>query len=734
MAIGSTASGSPIDIVCTIKVFDMEHSAHLMTGRDGTSFLLEGLLSDEFHSFTIMGGILKQQYPVPVIVSTRDTIIMGHRRPSWDSLLSVVDLCSGFGGLAQGAVASGFTVQVAVDQNQKMLDLYSKVGETHLICGDVGDRKVLSEIWRHSSGAATFTSGFSCQPFSRLGDCKSHEDDRSSSLTKTLQTAYYLQAQLIILECVAPASQDGFVRNELSHFMKCTGFHCTQTELKLDHVWPCRRHRSWWILSSPDIGPVELKAWPILQNIQEVQQVIPEIRLWASNDEHQLALDEIELDAFGVNDEKHIKYMLNGKGKAPCALHAWGSQTRACPCGCRKSGFSHERLASKGLHGCLTRSAQFPDGSSVIRHLHPNEVMGLNTFDPVIDFGTDVRLTLSAVGQIACPLQAGWIFGTILERLDAMRHIPSFDPNTQIQAYRSWPLMRCRQVWPTELCLIHDQKLCEMMMFWNDFQHLSLLELVYPLRWEGKIDGTVSIASILDYLIRTHTGVKPTVLEIDGQSDEDEVPVFDQPAIVDDPDTVGCICADSCTVVFKGSADPPIRFQPKCGSTVAHFLQAQFRLTEHVEIDTISLNGRFINRDHVLEVGQLIIIQVTEKVPPIQETIDVSPTAIWSQPVCELPCASAPKKVSKFDVGECLTPTMVLPDDQTWLDASALQGLTGDQFLKLQVPCVLNAQQLWSLRHQFLRTSDRIAILDSQLQFWADDEIRFHLNATVQTC
>ena len=485
MAIGSTASGSPIDIVCTIKVFDIEHSAHLMTGRDGTSFLLEGLLSDEFHSFTIMGGILKQQYPVPVIVSTRDTIIMGHRRPSWDSLLSVVDLCSGFGGLAQGAVASGFTVQVAVDQNQKMLDLYSKVGETHLICGDVGDRKVLSEIWRHSSGAATFTSGFSCQPFSRLGDCKSHEDGRSSSLTKTLQTAYYLQAQLIILECVAPASQDGFVRNELSHFMKCTGFHCTQTELKLDHVWPCRRHRSWWILSSPDIGPVELKAWPILQNIQEVQQVIPEIRLWASNDEHQLALDEIELDAFGVNDEKHIKYMLNGKGKAPCALHAWGSQTRACPCGCRKSGFSHERLASKGLHGCLTRSAQFPDGSSVIRHLHPNEVMGLNTFDPVIDFGTDVRLTLSAVGQIACPLQAGWIFGTILERLDAMRHIPSFDPNTQIQAYRSWLLMRCRQVWPTELCLIHDQKLCEMMMFWNDFQHLSLLELVYPLRWEG---------------------------------------------------------------------------------------------------------------------------------------------------------------------------------------------------------------------------------------------------------
>ena len=225
------------------------------------------------------------------------------------------------------------------------------------------------------------------------------------------------------------------------------------------------------------------------------------------------------------------------------------------------------------------------------------------------------------------------------------------------------------------------------------------------------------------------------MVEIDGKSEEEEIPVFDFPAIVDDPNTVGCMCADSCTVVFKGSADPPIRFQLKCGSTVEQFLQAQFGLTEHVDIDYISLNGKCINRDHVLEVGQLIVIHVSENVPPrATHEIAFSPTAIWSQPAIETPIASVPQKVSKFDVGECVTPTMVLPDDQTWLDASALQGLTGDQFLKLQVPCVLNAQQLWSLRHQFLRTSDRIAILESQMQFWADDEIRFHLNATVQAC
>ena len=55
--------------------------------------------------------------------------------------------------------------------------------------------------------------------------------------------------------------------------------------------------------------------------------MIPEIRLWDADDENQLALDAVELHAFGVNDEQHAKHLLNGKGKAPCALHAWGSQT-----------------------------------------------------------------------------------------------------------------------------------------------------------------------------------------------------------------------------------------------------------------------------------------------------------------------------------------------------------------------------------------------------------------------
>jgi hypothetical protein len=137
--------------------------------------------------------------------------------------------------------------------------------------------------------------------------------------------------------------------------------------------------------------------------------------------------------------------------------------------------------------------------------------MGLNTMDPVLDFGENVCLTLSAAGQLACPIQALWTFGTLAARLDEMKQQPVFTPDSQIQAYRSWLLMRCRQVWSPPDELIQDEKLLAMVGFWGEFHDLSLAELVFPLRWEGKISGSVNIASILDHLIRSKEAVPVTV-------------------------------------------------------------------------------------------------------------------------------------------------------------------------------------------------------------------------------
>ena len=56
--------------------------------------------------------------------------------------------------------------------------------------------------------------------------------------------------------------------------------------------------------------------------------------------------------------------------------------------------------------------------------------------DPVVDFGKHVRLTLSAVGQLAAPIQALWVLGFVSAKLEELRHFPVFDSNSQVQAYR----------------------------------------------------------------------------------------------------------------------------------------------------------------------------------------------------------------------------------------------------------------------------------------------------------
>ena len=216
--------------------------------------------------------------------------------------------------------------------------------------------------------------------------------------------------------------------------------------------------------------------------------------------------------------------------------------------------------------------------------------------------------------------------------------------------------------------------------------------------------------------------------------DETPTPWFDSPSIVDDTTTVGCMCVDSCTVVFEGTSDSPVRLQPKCNSTVGDFLIAHEKLVGKMVVESITMNGREIHPPHVMEVGQVIVVKLIEEealqavcATDIDTPVMVSPTAKWPGPVeCDaLP--SPPRKISKYDVGECKIPKPENVSETAWLDATPLLGLQGEQFLRLPMPSLTTTQQLWAVRHQFLQTPDRMNVLDKQLRLMADDEIRFHL-------
>eukprot|EP00435_Cladocopium_sp_Y103_P007530 s1093_g2.t1 len=626
MTVGSVDQGGRIDIRADVLCFDPAHENHLCSAVPcGTKFGFRGLLSGDSHSFSALNAIMCKQFPTPLLVSDDQSRIFGISKPSWETLHSVIDACSGFGGLTQGAIAMGFHPVVAVDQNERMISLYKAHLNVDTIVGNIGENDTIRNIAACAHGAASMTAGFNCQPFSALGDGRGGNDPRAASLTGVLRAAFYLGIQILFLECVEPAGDNAFVTGEIERFLKSTGFICSRVNLALQKVWPSRRNRAWWLISSPMIGQVPLFDWGSCKDVTTVGHVIPRITCWDQSDELALQLNAEELDAFGVNDGSVTRFLLNLAGHSPCALHAWGSQLHPCPCGCRSCALSAHRLQSKGLYGLLVKCLS-PDGSVTFRHAHPNEVMALQCMDPVLDFGPQVKLTLSAAGQIASPAQALWLFA---------------------------------HVWSPEVEPVQDTNMVSLMQFWSQVHDLSLNELVYGPRWP-EIEGPLHLASILDFLIRRTVNAIPamptemsdSVMEV-AHDDSAPTPWLDQPK-VDVSQWLPNLSPTMGHVLFAELGEPPISFEVDSNVTIQQVLAAQAKLSGPFEtLEIFDPKGCRLSEHDVIQPGSVVCVRVRS---------DVHDVVVQSDQVSSWECGRLPTMpVGPFeaDSGECgLLPKM----------------------------------------------------------------------------
>ena len=797
MRFGSTDVGGKIHVLSVLRCLDPAHEAHLFQScPDNVVFSVSGLIEGYGEYYTFLNATMVRQYPQPALLVDDDTKILQHCQPSWATLCEVIELCSGFGGMAQGYASVGFSPVLAVDFNDKMTRLYQKQCEVATLNADVSQVESIAKIWHLAKGASTLVAGYACQPFSMLGDQKGELDCRAMSLRGVLAVAFYTRAQAIVLECVIPASKNSWVKSEIQKFVDATGFHLSQTELHLNDIWPSRRSRAWWILTAPWLGAIPLPQWPKLVNVQKVCQVIPRVLAWDPEDEAKLLLTVIERQAFGVDNNTHAKYLLNMDGCAPCALHSWGSQLLPCECGCRASGLSMKRLAEKGLYGLLVRSvsdAFFQE----CRHIHPNECLALQGFDPTIDFGNNPRLTLAAAGQMASPFQSLWIFSCLAERIaQFQKGKVEFGPTAQLQAYQSWMLMRCRRVWPSEIEPICDSKTLSLMQFWKEVENLSIHELMHPPRWPQLDDAQVTIASILDLLSRRNQEVTRmpgrnfggvlAITDDDVDIEDDSTPWFESP-----PDTL-CLPSprnDACIVVFFHEFADPITLVAAPDCTIHDFVQAHEKLVGTLQITCISnQHGVEIHPSRALEPGMVLCIRCEDKPASSPETTaifpcmpeDVSDSCRQDTPkmdICQPECKpdatlsaagetyahdsalfaaandhadpkhavspTAPWTQPAGDVSNVTShpfglndaPCHVFAVGQTtsWISAAPLLGLQNDQFLQLRVPAVVTAQHLESLHCQIMRVEDRVAIFQQQSDFWSDDELQFHMHVLAQS-
>ena len=567
-----------------------------------------------------------------------------------------------------------------------------------------------------------------------------------------------------------PARADPFVKRHIDAFAALMNFQIEVTNLDLASVWPCRRHRTWWIVYDRCLSPVGLCEWPTLSCLAKVQCLIPYICRWDPRDELALCLDARECLAFGVDDGTYPKHMLSAEGVAPTALHAWGSQLRACPCGCRDFGLSAQRLQEKGLFGLLVASQSEALHEQCIRHVHPSEALALNAMDCTIDFGLNVRLTLSGVGQIASPLQAIWVLSFVTARVEMLsRGVAPFEPLSQLHAFRSWLLMKCQTAWPCNDQVVQDQKLCELVGFWHDVRSLSLEQMLHVPEWPEMRDDHISVAAALDLLIRRAHAAKSNPCSV---IHEPETPWFELPEHHQPCDVLLHVGASEVSFVDAQGSRGVFRFQ--AGATISDVLTAHAKLTGSFAVSHILDSfGQAVSIDQCMQAGHDIRVffsvtgvespfdfdvkvagpkfqsvaiasdlthealdgdvsmdascepggvkpdtVVAASGNPVQVVSTISPTAIWSGSVDMSEVNPMPE--------ECLATT--LPYHQSGGQVAALMSLTEKQFLRLAVPNLDDETKFRSLRQQFVKSADRLSLLEVQGNIWSDDEVAYHLS------
>ena len=317
------------------------------------------------------------------------------------------ELCSGMAALGTGAVHAGFRVVGVNELQSRTAAIASHVSGVCAVIGHVADDASLIRLWR------AYPAGFSCQPFSSLGDQKGRHDSRSQSLVGVLRAAFLLQAPWLVLECVAPAGSNEFVLACLRDFCQALQYRWTSIELELSHVWESNRKRWWCVVTKVGMPDVVLNAWPSanLRTDGEILQV-PE---QGGKAVEQLLLTRHEHSEFSQRKPLDM-FVLRANMAMPTALHACGAQVLPCPCGCRPFPFRASRFDDK-----LCAALLCVEGASEVkyRHLTPAEAALLCGLDPSVLPGDDARLELTLVGQLASPLQSCWVFSSLRQSCDS---------------------------------------------------------------------------------------------------------------------------------------------------------------------------------------------------------------------------------------------------------------------------------------------------------------------------
>lgn len=408
--------GSRVSLVATMEVRDSKSGqGHLCKGIvTGQRFRLLAEVPTGVHKVTILGGQVTHLRG-PVIKVDSIARILHHREKELGHILQLIETCSGIGALGQGAHHAGWDIMVLNDVMQSFTDHLQKFGSTQVVNGDICKLSTVAAIHDRAPLASSMAFGFSCQPFSRLGDRREGQDARSLSLPFGLYASFLLQLDLVVTECVPEASQSPFVLKCMQQYMQVTNSDRSEALLELNDVWPSRRRRWWSVLLKSFMGRVRIPPFPKLATQPTVASLLPGLMSMTAQEIQELTLSTEERMMFERYGKGLGGHMMNMTEPLATALHSWANQCVSCACGCR-GPLSCNRLQTQGLYGVLVHvPGTTPDRN--VRHLSGREMALLTGFPKTEGWSDHQRLLTAGVGQLASPIQAAWVFTSILNHL-----------------------------------------------------------------------------------------------------------------------------------------------------------------------------------------------------------------------------------------------------------------------------------------------------------------------------
>ncbi len=432
----TVASGSRYNVVADLLTFCP--GAHVFqTGIHKQIFHADCFIQQCDGRVTILNaGIWKTKGKIWLKCDDETTVIT-HAVQGVVTPTSAIEVCSGIGAMGQGLKGCNVITKCYVDYNPRFCKWLRDHGLSGVVEGNISHTSTIIDVATQAPGAQLMVGGVACQPFSRMGDRKEQDDARSESFPAFLRMLYWLQIPIGVMECTSEVLSSPWAQGLLKAFVESTGSNCTQKILHLHRCWPSYRTRWWAVLTQSGIPAMCLEDMPDISFTPGIVHLIPRMLPMPDDELAQLELDGYELRHFH-SCKKGVQACIVEKCRPmPTATHSWGSQVVGCLCGCRSNGFSPERLTNQGLHGavCVLPGYEKLNGEEVsrLRHLHPQEVAllcGLTpSWVPPCDH-TPLRLNLAGVGQLASPLQSGWIVGQVIAQLKSCQYpgVHDFSP------------------------------------------------------------------------------------------------------------------------------------------------------------------------------------------------------------------------------------------------------------------------------------------------------------------